>query len=358
MKTHLIFFGKSQDFKAVYFNSESKTENFDLVIKDFDLLESNIFTIDDINNGEIFSKYFFEYRNKKYSLLKLYSFAQAANGSRISGSIFGVGLLSEENINLCKSNLKLLKVAKDNFEKLSVSNKKFNKTNFDVDVEKIWKAIINNNGQNLLNHIEYNNYPKEINPKSIGVKLDFFTYLESVSNQQILFNKVYFSNDLEHLKRTQLKWDKSEFPIFIIHNGTLKEYKEKVLKPTAVKTTENTNSDFISLKIDYDDLTQRHAELKQDYFSLRQALKKRDFFYKVLIGLFLIALSLSVVYFYLFKSEKQIISPQKVKEKQKSLEKSKKPMENTDTTSVKLNSNMGDTNETLESKSNTTKTNE
>ncbi len=354
MKTYLIFFGKSQDFKSVYFDAESKIVNFDLVIKDFDLLESNVFTVDDINNDEILSKYYFKYQNKEHSLLKLYSFAQAANGSRISGSIFGVGLLSKENISLCKSNLKLLKVAKDNFEKLSISKKKFNKSNFDVDVHKIWKAIVNNNGQNLLENIRYDNYPKEIKPKSIGIKLDFYESIESIDKHEILFNKVYFSSDIEHLNRTQLKWDKSKFPLFIVDNGSLKEYKEKVIELPKIKTTENTNSDFISLKIDYDDLTQRHAELKQDYFSLRQAFKKKELFYRVLISILFIALSFSVVYFSLFKSEEQKIPPQKEKVEQKDLKKFKKPKENTDTTSVKLNSNMGETNEKLESKSNTT----
>lgn len=316
MKTYLIFFGKSQDFKSVYFNAESKIENFDTVIKDFDLLESNIFTVDDINNGEIFSKYFFEYRNKKYSLLKLYSFAQATNGSRISGSIFGVGLLSEKNINLSKSNLNLLKVAKYNFEKLSVSNKKFNKSNFDVDVEKIWKAIINNNGQNLLNLVDYNNYPKEIKPKSIGVKLDFYESIESIDKHEILFNKVYFSSDLEHLKRTQLKWDKSKFPIFFVDNGTLKEYKEKIVEPSTDKRKEYSNKNIIGLKLDYDDLKQKHNELTNDFNNLSNNSKKRELFFKSII-IFLFASITFLIFYYSFFLNEQVLTPVKpVKVKQ------------------------------------------
>lgn len=295
METYLIFFGKSQDFNAVYFNTEKKVEDFDKVIKDFDLLESNIFTVDDINNGEIFSKYFFEYRNKKYSLLKLYSFAQATNGSRISGSIFGVGILSSENIKLSDSNIKLLKVAKDNFEKLSISNKKFTKSNFGEDVLKIWKAIVNNNNKNLLKTIEFENYPNNVKSNTIGVFSNFHDSLHSCTEIDKSFNKMYISSDLEHLKRTQLKWDKAAFPIYLIDNFGLKEYKEKI--PNQIKSgKEEFKANDSFLKFELEDLKQQHNELQSDLMLQNQRFRKRELFYKSIIGVLLVVILLLTVY--------------------------------------------------------------
>jgi hypothetical protein len=62
---------------------------------------------------------------KYYSLLKLYSFAQAYSGDRIAGSIYGVGLLSEGDISFCAQNMSILKAAKTNFAKLSLNGLKF-----------------------------------------------------------------------------------------------------------------------------------------------------------------------------------------------------------------------------------------
>ena len=53
MKTYLFFFGKSQDFTFEVFDEFGKVNDFNKIIKDFDLLESEYFNIDDIN--KIFS---------------------------------------------------------------------------------------------------------------------------------------------------------------------------------------------------------------------------------------------------------------------------------------------------------------
>ena len=98
MSTYLIFFGKSQDFTTCYYDRDNPIHDFNSVIKDFDLLESKIFTVDDLKNKEILSRYFFTAQGKNYCLLKLYSFAQAYSGNRIAGSIYGVGLLSDKAI--------------------------------------------------------------------------------------------------------------------------------------------------------------------------------------------------------------------------------------------------------------------
>lgn len=43
MKTYLIFFGKSQSFTFHAFDENGYIENFDEIIKNFDLLESEFF---------------------------------------------------------------------------------------------------------------------------------------------------------------------------------------------------------------------------------------------------------------------------------------------------------------------------
>ncbi|MGB1295382.1 MAG: hypothetical protein ACPG6V_07855 [Flavobacteriales bacterium] len=295
METYLIFFGKSQDFNAVYFNTEKKVEDFDKVIKDFDFLESKIFTIDNVMNNEILSRYIFKNKEKKYSLLKLYSFAQAVNGSRVSGSIFGVGILSSENIKLSDSNIKLLKVAKDSFEKLSISNKKFTKSNFEEDVLKIWKAIVNNNNKNLLKTVEFENYPNDMKSNSIGVFSNFHDSLHSFTEIDKPFNNIYISSDLEHLKRTQLKWDKATFPIYLIDNFGLKEFKEKIPKQIKSGKVEFKANDSF-LKFELEDLKQQHNELQSDLILQNQRFKKRELFYKSIIGVLLIVVLLLTIY--------------------------------------------------------------
>ena len=110
MKTYLFFFGKSQDFTFEVFDEFGKVNDFNKIIKDFDLLESEYFNIDDINNNTILAKYnFVSNSGVKYSMLKLYSLAQAVNGNRIEGSIFGVALLSESDLLFSEANLSLLR---------------------------------------------------------------------------------------------------------------------------------------------------------------------------------------------------------------------------------------------------------
>lgn len=128
MANYLFFFGKSQDFTAYAFDQNDYIADFNSVIKNFDLLESQYFNIDEINNGEIIAKYIFNDANgKRYSLIKLYEFAQALDGNRIAGSSFGVALLSDVNLVIGPENYNILRAAKDNFSKLCIQNSKFTK---------------------------------------------------------------------------------------------------------------------------------------------------------------------------------------------------------------------------------------
>jgi len=209
MKTYLIFFGKSQAFIFHAFDRHNYIDNFSNVIKDFELLESDVFNIDDISNKEILAKYNFKSKQgRPYSLIKLYSFAQAFSSERIAGSIYGVALLSEANLTISQQNLELLRDAKENFAKLSLNGLKFNKSDFKEDVFKIWNAVLNLDGENYFNKLTYSGTPVISTnniPEAFYVNSLFEDPIE-LNDQIKRTTKIYFSQDLEHLKRCKLKW--------------------------------------------------------------------------------------------------------------------------------------------------------
>ena len=305
MSTYIIFFGKSQDFTTCYYDRNNPIHDFNPVIKDFDLLESKIFTVDDIKNKEILSRYFFTAQGKSYCLLKLYSFAQAYSGNRIAGSIYGVGLLSDNAIHLSKNNLELLRVAKDNFAKLSLDGAKFNKSNFQDDTDRIWNAIVSNNDGNLIDKIATS--PIKINGSdgqdAFFVKdlfADAVKLNDRISNQ----DSVYFSEDLEHLKRTQNKWGKESFPIYWEQNNQFVPYKEPVVeqKPQSVPVvsgSDNSKSqvnDIAKLRADLSDSQYTNRNLQNDLEKLKDKHKLFTYIIYGLLGL-LIFLLLYIIFF-------------------------------------------------------------
>lgn len=305
MSTYLIFFGKSQDFTTCYYDRDNPILDFNAVIKDFDLLESKIFTVDDIKNKEILSRYFFTTQGKSYCLLKLYSFAQAYSGNRIAGSIYGVGLLADKAINFSRNNLELLRVAKDNFAKLSLDGAKFNKSNFKDDTDRIWKAIVSNNDGNLLDKIATS--PLRINGS--GGQVSFFVkdlFPDAVKLNDRIFNQdaVYFSEDLEHLKRTQSKWGKESFPIYWEQNNEFVPYKEPVVeqKPQSapvLQGSDNSKSqvnDIAKLRADLSDSQYNNRNLQHDLEKLKE---KHKLFTYIVYGLscLIILLLLYIIFF-------------------------------------------------------------
>jgi hypothetical protein len=305
MSTYIIFFGKSQDFTTCYYDRDNPIHEFNTVIKDFDLLESKIFTVDDLKNKEILSRYFFTAQGKSYCLLKLYSFAQAYSGNRIAGSIYGVGLLSDKAINFSKNNLELLRVAKDNFAKLSLDGAKFNKSDFKDDTDRIWKAIVSNNDGNLIDKISTS--PLRINGS--GGQVAFFVnnlFVDAVKlNDRISKqDSVYFSEDLEHLKRTQNKWGKEFFPIYWEQNNQFEPFKEPVVeqKPTSVPgdpSSDNSKSqvnDIAKLRSELSDSQYINRNLQHDLENLKDKHKLFTYIIYGLLGL-LIFLLLYIIFF-------------------------------------------------------------
>ncbi len=125
MASYIIFFGSSDGFTYVPFDESGKVLNFDRLFPDFDVLETNSFIIDNVNNSAILAKYFLKIKGKNYSILKLYGYGQSAISSRIEGSNIGVAFFSDQDIELDKKNIEFLQVIYDNFTSLCLSNKKF-----------------------------------------------------------------------------------------------------------------------------------------------------------------------------------------------------------------------------------------
>ena len=296
---YIVFFGKSQDFTSIYYDRNGWIADFNAVIRDFSLLESRVFTIDDINNKEILSRYFFTAQGKGYCLMKLYSLGQAMSGARIAGSIYGVGLLSDRAIDFSKENLDLLRAAKDNFAKLSLVGIKFNKSDFKNDTDRIWSAIVSSNNGNLLDKISTQELKINENEEPVALYVKNLIDDAAKLNSKVdRFDTVYFSEDLPHLKRTQQKWGKSFFTIYLEENGNFVQYQEKVAAPVQpIKVEKSVNTPIIefiieedNLQLVLDDLKDANESLKEDLNKLNKKQKRSRYLVYGLSGLVFVLL--------------------------------------------------------------------
>jgi len=301
MGNYLVFFGKSQDFTSLYYDRNGWVADFNLIIRDFSLLESKIFTVDSITNKEILARYFFTAQGKNYCLVKLYSFAQALNGARIDGSIYGVGLLGEDAIHFSEENLNLLRTAKDNFAKLSLNGVKFNKSNFKSDSDRIWEEVTRGSNGNLLDKIS----TFELKDKSSGGEIAMFAnnlfedaikLTTRVSNQ----DRVYFSEDINHLKRTQQKWGKDRFPIYWEQNGQFVPYKEPLKSEAPLIPARDNSSkpaggdlnEIFKLRSALNDVQYTNQGLEENLKKLNKKQRRASFLVYALSGLVLLLLML------------------------------------------------------------------
>jgi hypothetical protein len=309
MSMYIVFFGKSQDFTACYYDRNNKIDDFNTIIKDFDLLESKTFTVDDIDTGEILSRYLFNSKGREYCLLKLYSFAQAYSGNRIAGSIYGVGLLSDCTIHLSKDNLALMRAAKDNFAKLSLEGVKFKRSNFQDDTNRIWRAIVTNSEGNLLDKISTSILKSNGSDGSISFYVkNLFQDAIKLDERSSTHDEVYFSEDLKHLKRTQDKWGVKAFPIYQELNEQIVAFESG--EPTLKKqndsfhsTTSTDKNDIVKLRAALDDYQHDNHHLKRDIKKFRVRLKTLTYTIYGLSGLILTLLSLWTF----FGNDKEII---------------------------------------------------
>ncbi len=205
MSRYLIFFGKSQSFTFNAYDENAFVQDFDSVIKDFELLESQWLSVDRVDNKNILAKYNFISAGRKFSLLKLYSHAQAAEGNRIDGSIYGVAFLAQENLLVTPSNIKLLQSVKEKFTELSLQNLKFKSSNFEKETRLIWDAF---HKQNYFDVIEVSDeivVAENTNPFAFYVE-SIFQIPTTVDEYTKDTSRQYFSEDLSHLKRAKEKW--------------------------------------------------------------------------------------------------------------------------------------------------------
>ena len=312
MGNYLVFFGKSQDFTSLYYDRNGWVADFNSIIRDFSLLESRVFTIDDINNKEILSRYFFTQQGKEYCLVKLYSLGQAMSGARIAGSIYGVGLLSDQAIDFSKENLDLLRAAKDNFAKLSLDGIKFNKSDFKNDTDRIWSAIVSSKNGNLLDKISTQDLKiNEVeDPITIYVK-NLFEDAVQLNSRIASFDTVYFSEDLQHLKRTQQKWGKDFFPIYSEENGKFVQYQEVVAAPiqtiklvqAGTSPKDQKVSEELTLRLELHDLKNANQSLKEDLEKIKKKQKRSSYMVYGLFGLILILLALLFFFDKIFTRE-------------------------------------------------------
>jgi hypothetical protein len=304
MKSYLLFFGKSQDFTTHVFDNHDYIDDFNTIIKDFDLLESKIFTVDAIDNKEIFAKYHFKSREgKQFSLLKLYSFAQAYSGDRIAGSIFGVGLLSENDIALSKINLNVLKTAKDNFAKLCLNGSKFKSSDFLEEVEIIWNALITHKEGNFLEKVDFTNkkiFSTNNDCRGFYVK-NLFEDILKLEGQMDKSPRIYVSDDLEHLKRTNNKFG-NQFKIYVKTNNGFEKYEE--LKPIEQKNISILNNNDSKSSFNEQNLKHRIEDLEEEnkYLSGEVSLhKKRSSDILLKLGILSSILFITTILFF-FKS--------------------------------------------------------
>ena len=294
MKAYLIFFGSSQGFTSYFFDREQVVQAPEHIFKDLEFLEPKYLSTDAIDNKEILSRYKLTTNTgKTFSLVKLFSFAQAYNIPRIEGCLYGVALLSEETISLSKKNLLLLKAAKDNFARLSLNGLKFKSSDFFSEAKIIWNAIVNNEKGNLLDSLDLFTNEVPVNPQPCAYKVDkLFDDAILLDAKSANNNFVYFSEDLDHLKRAQLKNGASNFQI-LINSGNGYHLFEEPKKSNPPLSEESLLPDFQKqaerAAASYNDLKSKHSRDKQLY-------KKRLF----AIGVVVLCLFCSTIYLLFF----------------------------------------------------------
>lgn len=269
MNTYFLFFGKSQDFTFYAFDKNGLVPDFNAIIKHFDQLESLVFSVDEPDNKDIIAKYVFKTsKGKAYSLLKQYSCAQAFAGDRLSGSTYGVAILSDGDVQITDYNLRLLKSAKEKFATLSLSGLKFNKSDFLEDAKKLWKGISEHTQGNDPSYFEKINVSPDIpslqrNDISAFYVTDLMEGSIEIGRMSTDSNKIYITEDFNHLKRAYQKWGEIKFPVFHKVGNAYQQY-----------TDEKTGSK----RVGSSDLRDLHSELtilKDDIQQTRRGISRK-----------------------------------------------------------------------------------
>ena len=174
---------------------------------------------------------------------------------------------------------------------------KFNKSNFSVDTDRIWKGIVNSEKGNLLEKIQHSEH------KFNGTVATVAFFVKDLFNDAIKLNSriskqdtVYFSEDLDHLKRTQNKWGKEVFSIFQEENNHYIPYKETFTNKPATDSETNADNkegyeDIAKVKSALADCEYNNKLLQQNLEKLKKQNKQKSnsTYFLVVILILLIA---------------------------------------------------------------------
>jgi hypothetical protein len=246
---YLIFFGKAQSFIFYAYDENGLISNFNKIIPDFDLLESQLLNVDRENNNDIFGKYIFlKGRSEPYSLIKIYSPAQPSVGYRIEGCTYGVAFLSKNNLKISKNNIQILNTIQKAFASVALDGIKFLKTDFIQESTLVFNDFIQKVGFSKIdkNPLFDNNLSNTTTAFYVNSLLDFDIDIAGYSN------KIYITEDIERLLRAQKKWGEKIIKIQEKANNSFQEYK-----PQADKTEYNNNTDSTKVKDSQRDVNQK-----------------------------------------------------------------------------------------------------
>lgn len=273
---YLIFFGKAQSFIFYAYDENGLISNFNKIIPDFDLLESQLLNVDRENNNDVFGKYIFlKGSSEPYSLLKIYSPAQPSVGYRIEGCTYGVAILSKNNLKISKNNIQILNTIQKAFATVALAGIKFLKTDFIEESTIVFNDFIQKIGFSKIdkNALFDNNLSNTTTAFYVNSLLDFDTDIAGYSN------KIYITEDIERLLRAQKKWGDKIIKIQEKVNNSFQEYKSQ-----ADKTESNNNKDTNKVKEPQFDDNQKIEDLVllniriqdvEKQFSLNEAKLKK-----------------------------------------------------------------------------------
>ena len=122
---------------------------------------------------------------------------------------------------------------------------------------------------------------------------------------------VYFSEDLDHLKRTQQKWGKDQFPIYHEENGEFVPYKEDVKKASpnpqdqnpGTRPNDSLGGDESKLRSALNDAEYANKCLEEDLERLKKKQKRASYMVYGLSGLVFLLLALLFFFDKIFPRE-------------------------------------------------------
>jgi hypothetical protein len=310
---YLIFFGKAQSFIFYAYDENGLVTNFNKIIPDLDLLESQLLNVDKEDNKEMVSKYVFVKGSPDpYSLIKIYAPAQPSQGFRIEGCTYGVAFLAKQNLKVSKQNIQALNSLQKAFAAVALSGIKFLKPDFIEEATNIYNNFVKQIGFSKIEKSSQFNNPKY--NSTIAVYVNNLLNFDNDISQ--LSNKIYFTEDLERLIRAQKKWGDNTLKIMEQEGDQFFEYKPKQVAPTAnmasqnqtsqnqtplnastIKTNENKDDKEI-LRIRVQDAENQIALSAQKLKNIAKANQKLAFILKVVVAVFILGVLTSAYFIY------------------------------------------------------------